>query len=94
LRKRSVPASTGHALCGIDGVFLINPAFTRRAVWPHGRANRSAIDVGAVEAAHVDDAELATITPELGVAAADRDVVKDDVAVGMATRPSRILAWP
>ena len=41
------------------------------------------VDVGAVEAADVNDPELVVFASEFGVAAADGDVVEVDVAVGM-----------
>ena len=41
------------------------------------------VDVGAVEAADVDNVESAVVEPKLGVPAADSDVVEEDVASGM-----------
>jgi hypothetical protein len=38
------------------------------------------VDVGAVGAADVDDAELAVFTVEFGMAAADCDVVEEEAA--------------
>jgi hypothetical protein len=52
----------------------------------HRRIHRLPVDIGAVEAADIDDAELALLPLELGVAAADGNVVEEDVAVGMAAR--------
>src|SRR4051794_33638538 len=56
------------------------------ATGEHGLVDRLAVDVGAVEAADVDDHELATLTPELRVAARDRHVVEEDVRVGVPAR--------
>src|SRR5271170_1594199 len=50
----------------------------------HRRIHRLPVDIGAVEAADIDDAELALLPLELGVAAADGNVVEEDAAVGMA----------
>ena len=51
------------------------------------------IDVRAVEAVEVDEQELSVLQPKLDVAAADGDVVEEDVAVRMrvlrALFPSR-----
>ena len=44
-----------------------------------------AVHVGAVEAAHVADRERLAAAVELRVAAGDRDVVEEDLAVGVAT---------
>src|SRR5687767_829117 len=41
------------------------------------------VDIGAVQAAHIVDGEPTALAAELGVPAADRDVVEKDVAVGM-----------
>src|SRR5262245_62260283 len=54
-------------------------------VGEHSRIDGLPVDVGAVEAADIDHLELAAFQPELGVPAADRDVVEEDVAVGMPT---------
>ena len=59
-------------------------------VGQHGRVHGLTVDIRAVEAAGVDDAEFAVFTPELGVAAAHGDVVEQDVAVGMAARPREV----
>ena len=42
------------------------------------------VDVGAGEAADVDDLELVVLASELGVPAADGDVIAEDVAVGVS----------
>src|SRR3954453_14203847 len=55
----------------------------------HRGVHRLAVHVGAVEAADVHDDELARVAAELGVAARDRHVVEEDVAVGMAARARR-----
>src|SRR5271166_474686 len=59
-------------------------------VGQHGRVHGFAVDVRAVEAAGVDDAEFVVFTPELGVAAAHSDVVEKNVAVRMAARRREI----
>jgi hypothetical protein len=43
------------------------------------------VDVSAVEAVDVDNLEFASYASELGVPAADGDVVKEDVAIGVTT---------
>src|SRR3954470_3292177 len=43
-----------------------------------------AVDVGAVERADVTDQETVALTAEARVLARDRDVVQEDVAVGVA----------
>src|SRR3954465_15565751 len=48
-----------------------------------GDVDRLAVDVGAVEAAHVVHGEAAALAVELHVPAADRHVVEEDVAVGV-----------
>jgi hypothetical protein len=53
------------------------------AVGWHRRAHRLTVDIGAVETAGVDDPDFAVCPSDLGVPAADGDVVKVDVAVGM-----------
>src|SRR4051812_3603833 len=50
-----------------------------------GDVDRLAVDVGAVEAAHVVHGEAAALAVELHVRAADRHVVEEDVAVGVPT---------
>src|ERR1700761_3536280 len=55
------------------------------AVGEHGGVHRLAVDVGAVEAADVDDDELRPVAPELGVATGHGHVVEEDVAVGVPT---------
>jgi hypothetical protein len=42
------------------------------------------VDVGAVEAADVDDLEFTVLATELGVSAADGDVIAEDIAVGVS----------
>src|ERR1700752_2459213 len=42
------------------------------------------VDIGAVEAADVNDLELVVLASELGVPAADGDVIAEDVAVGVS----------
>jgi hypothetical protein len=54
------------------------------AVCQHSGIHRLTVDVRAVEAADVDDLELAALEPELSVTAADGDVVEEDIAVGMS----------
>jgi len=54
------------------------------AALQHRQVHRLPVDIGAVKAADIQDPELAFFSPELGVPAADGDVVKEDVAVGMA----------
>jgi len=54
------------------------------AVGQHGRVDRLAVDVGAVQAADVDNVELVGLQSEFSVPTADGDVVEEDVAVGMA----------
>jgi hypothetical protein len=44
-----------------------------------------AVEIGAVQAPKVNDAECAVFIPELGMPAADRDVVEEDVAIRMTT---------
>src|SRR5246127_3266921 len=53
-------------------------------VGQHSRVHWLAVDVGAIEAAGIGDMEFAALTADLGVAAADGDVVEKDVTVGMA----------
>ena len=50
------------------------------AVGRHHWIHRLAVDVGAVEAADVNDPDFAAVPSELGMAAADGDVVEEDVA--------------
>ena len=54
------------------------------AVGQDCRLHRLTVDVGAVEAADVDDLEFAVVSPEFGVPAADGDVIAEDVAVGVS----------
>src|SRR5450631_3201890 len=53
------------------------------AVGQHRRGHRFTVDIGAVEAADVNDLEFAVVPSELGVPAADGDLVEEDVAAGM-----------
>jgi len=54
------------------------------AVGQDCRLHRLTVDIGAVEAADVDDLEFAVLAPELGVPAADGDVIAEDIAVGVS----------
>src|SRR4029078_9803016 len=54
------------------------------AVGQNCRLHWLTVDVGAAEAADVDDLELVVLASELGVPAADGDVIAEDVAVGVA----------
>jgi len=54
------------------------------AVGQDCRSNRLTVDIGAVEAADVDDLEFVVLAPELGVPAADGDVIAEDIAVGVS----------
>jgi hypothetical protein len=54
------------------------------AVGQDCRLHRLTVDVGAVEAADVDDLKFAVLSPEFGVPAADGDVIAEDVAVGVS----------
>ena len=49
-----------------------------------GVVDALAVEVGAVEAADVADGEGGAVADELGVPAGDRDVVEEDVALGVA----------
>jgi hypothetical protein len=49
------------------------------------RVDELAVDVGAINAADVNDLEVSVLLPKLCVAQTDRDVVEKDVAVAMAT---------
>ena len=51
-----------------------------------GGVDRFPVDIGAVEAAHVDHLELVVSQPELGMPTAHGDVVEEDVAVGVPSR--------
>src|ERR1700692_1063369 len=55
------------------------------AVRQHSRVHRFTVDVSAVEAADVDNLEFAAHASELGVPAADGDVVEEDIAVRVTT---------
>jgi len=61
------------------------------AVGEQGAVHPLTVDIRAVEAAGVDDAEFAVFKPKLGVVAADSDVVEEDVAARMAARGRRGL---
>src|ERR1700757_1184506 len=56
------------------------------AVGEHRGVDRFMIDVSVVEAIEVDEQELFVLQPKLDVAAADCDVVEDDVVVWMPAR--------
>ena len=56
-----------------------------------GDVDRLAVDVGAVEAADVVHGEPAALAVELDVPAADRDVVEEDVAVGVPAGGGDVL---
>src|SRR3954471_24166469 len=56
-----------------------------------GDVDRLAVDVGAVEAAHVVHGEAAALAVELHVPAADRHVVEEDVAVGVPAGRGHVL---
>jgi hypothetical protein len=49
------------------------------AVGQHRRRHRFTVDIGAVETADVNDPEFVVFPTELGVPAADGDVVEEDV---------------
>jgi hypothetical protein len=53
-------------------------------VGQHGRIDRLAVDIRAVETANVDDLQFTAFRPEFGVAPADGDVVEEDVAARIA----------
>jgi hypothetical protein len=55
------------------------------AVRQHSRVHGFTVDVSAVEAADVDNLEFAAYALELGVPAADGDVVAEDIAVRVTT---------
>jgi hypothetical protein len=55
-------------------------------VGQRSRVDRFTVDVGAVEAADVDDVELAAVGTELGMAATDGHIVEKDLRVGMPAR--------
>src|SRR6185312_6269071 len=61
------------------------------AVAQHRRLRRFPVDVGAVEATDVDDADIAVLPPELRVPAAYGDVVEKDIAAGMSARRRHLL---
>ena len=54
------------------------------AAGQHSRLHRFTIDIGAVEAADVDNLEFAVFPSELGVPTANGDVVEENVAAGMS----------
>jgi hypothetical protein len=56
------------------------------AVDQHRGVDRFMIDVSAVEAVQVDEQDLSVLPPKLHVAAADGDVVEEDVAVWKPAR--------
>src|SRR4029077_17339743 len=51
------------------------------AVRQHSPVHRFTVDVRAVEAADVDNLEFAAYAPELGMPAADSDVIEEDIAI-------------
>src|SRR3954451_13558159 len=55
------------------------------------RLDPLAVEVGAVEAAHVADGEPVGLAVELGVPARDGDVVEEDVALRMPPRGGDVL---
>src|SRR6201988_5490545 len=54
------------------------------AVRQNCRLHWLTVDVGAGEAADVDDLELVVLASELGVPATDGDVIAEDIAVGVS----------
>jgi hypothetical protein len=56
-----------------------------RRRWPDRRVYGFAVDVSAVEAADVDNLEFAAHASELGVPAADGEVVEEDIAIRVTT---------
>jgi hypothetical protein len=54
------------------------------AVLEEGRVDADAVEVGAVQRAEVLDLERRALADELGMTAGDRDVVEEDVGVGVA----------
>jgi len=62
------------------------------AVRQQRRLHWFAVDVSAVEAADVDNLKFVADAPELGVPAADGNVVEEDVAIPVATGRRRGLA--
>ena len=61
------------------------------AVRQHRRAHGFTVDVRAVEAADVDNLEFAAYPPELGVPAADGDVIEEDIAIRVTTGRRGVL---
>src|SRR6185437_13253595 len=55
------------------------------AVRQHSPVHRFTVDVRAVEAADVDNLEFAAYAPELGMSAADSDVIEEDIAIRVTT---------
>ena len=55
------------------------------AVRQHRPVHGFTVDVRAVEAADVDNLEFAAYAPELGVPAADSDVIEEDIAIRVTT---------
>ena len=52
----------------------------------HSRLHRLPVDVGAVEATHVDNVEFVVLASKFGVPAAHRDVIEKDITAGMSAR--------
>src|ERR1700754_1063438 len=55
------------------------------AVRQHRPVHGFTVDVRAVEAADVDNLEFAAYAPELGMSAADSDVIEEDIAIRVTT---------
>jgi hypothetical protein len=55
------------------------------SVRQHRPVHGFTVDVSAVEAADVDNLEFAAYAPELGVPAADGDVIEEDIAIRVTT---------
>src|SRR5689334_16111475 len=56
----------------------------------HGALDALAVEVGAVEASHVAHREPVALPDELGVPTRHRDVVQEDVAVGVPARGRQV----
>ena len=66
------------------------PIWTSSSSCEHGRLDALPVDVRAVEAPEVADREVVALALDLGVAARDRHVVEEDLALGRA--PDRVSA--
>jgi len=55
------------------------------AVRQHRPVHGFTVDVRAVEAADVDNLEFAAYPPELGMSAADSDVIEEDITIRVTT---------